>query len=98
MKRLQYSVVTSPIHPTRIGNSDSRDTTPDLTLDKLASLTEWHNTCQTFGSDDCILQTLITAGPRKRVVRTLSVRDWDAFRARRVAHTHLEGPAPDLET
>ncbi|KAH7956846.1 hypothetical protein HPB52_012860 [Rhipicephalus sanguineus] len=92
-----------PTHPTRIGNSVNRDTTPDLTMVKRASLTEWHNTGQTFGSDHCNLQTLIAAGPRKRVGRTLSITDWDAFRACRAARpqkgvhpTSRLGPATSL--
>ncbi|KAH7935882.1 hypothetical protein HPB52_014463 [Rhipicephalus sanguineus] len=78
--------------------SVNRDTTPDVTMVKRASFTEWHNTGQTFGSDHCVLQTLIAAGPRKWVGRTLSITDCDAFRACRAARTSPEGCAPDLET
>ncbi|KAH7959587.1 hypothetical protein HPB49_012243 [Dermacentor silvarum] len=94
IQSLQYTVVTDLTHSMRIGNSINIGNTPDLTLLKRASLTEWHNTGQTFGSDHCLLRTLITAGPCKRVRCTLSVTDWDVCTCYPAGsmYTHVHAP------
>ncbi|KAM7312834.1 uncharacterized protein ISCGN_009738 [Ixodes scapularis] len=48
------TVHTDPACPTRIGNSVSRDTCPDLTMTKRLADAEWCNTEETLGNDPSI--------------------------------------------
>uniref|UniRef100_A0A6G5A9U2 Putative tick transposon n=1 Tax=Rhipicephalus microplus TaxID=6941 RepID=A0A6G5A9U2_RHIMP len=62
------TLLTDPAMPTRLGNSNSRDTTPDLTMCKNCQEVEWHNTLENLGSDHYILCTTIHTGQiRKRL-------------------------------
>nr|XP_050046522.1 uncharacterized protein LOC126543446 [Dermacentor andersoni] len=64
-----------------MGNSVSRDTTPDLAFVKNAPGAEWHNLQENLGSDHYIVEiTLpVSAAPQ----RAFQIVDWDAFRKRR---------------
>lgn len=57
------TILTDPTHPTRIGNSVTRDTCPDLTLTKNIRHADWLNTEETLGSDHCIVITTIRTPP-----------------------------------
>lgn len=74
------TLVTDPLFPTRIGNSISKDTSPDLTFTKNIIETYWLNTHENMGSDHYIIETTFKAGPRKREGRALKMVEWDSFR------------------
>ncbi|XP_075540094.1 uncharacterized protein LOC142575004 [Dermacentor variabilis] len=73
-------LITDPHYPTRMGNSVSRDTTPDLAFVKNAPGAEWHNLQENRGSDHYIVEisVSISAAPQ----RAFEIVDWDAFRKR----------------
>lgn len=48
---LGLTLHTDPVHPTRIGNSVTRDTCPDLTFTRNIQFANWVNTEKTLGSD-----------------------------------------------
>ncbi|KAG0444479.1 hypothetical protein HPB47_013748 [Ixodes persulcatus] len=78
---LDFILITDPTHPTRIGNSVSRDTTPDLTFvknDARGAIT-WRNTGADLGSDHTVVEISI---PEHNDTSTRTHRwiDWDAFR------------------
>ncbi|KAG0431536.1 hypothetical protein HPB47_021681 [Ixodes persulcatus] len=71
-------------HPTRCGNSITRDTNPDLTYAANVSGATWSNTLETLGSDHYILEIRVDtciAAPRGVTICLLT--DWDKFRDRR---------------
>lgn len=74
-------LITDPHYPTRMGNSISRDTTPDLAFVKNAPGVEWHNLQENLGSDHYIVEISlpVSAAPQ----RAFKIVDWDAFRKRR---------------
>lgn len=76
---LDFTLITDKAFPTRIGNSATRDTTPDLAFIKNVEKTTWANTAMDFGSDHYVLQTSIIVD-RSRV-REFMVVDWDIFRS-----------------
>ncbi|KAG0417033.1 hypothetical protein HPB47_005931 [Ixodes persulcatus] len=56
---LGLTLHTDPVHPTRLGNSVTRDTCPDLTFTHNTQHADWLNTEETLGSDHCIINTTI---------------------------------------
>ncbi|XP_049520476.1 uncharacterized protein LOC119444265 [Dermacentor silvarum] len=74
-------LITDPHYPTRMGNSISRDTTPDLAFAKNAPRAEWHKLQNNLGSDHYIVEISlpVCAAPQ----RAFKIVDWDAFRKRR---------------
>ncbi|KAK8762491.1 hypothetical protein V5799_026241 [Amblyomma americanum] len=80
---------TSPGHrsglmtPTRVGNSVSVDSSPDLTFCKNALINRWLNTGNTLGSDHYILATTLSTSPYRRKGRPSLITDWDKFRSLR---------------
>lgn len=69
------TLVTDPSFPTRIGNSCSRDTTPDLTFVANVGNAAWCNLNETLGSDHCVLATSLVV--RKRSPKEFTITDWD---------------------
>ncbi|KAH7980549.1 hypothetical protein HPB49_017136 [Dermacentor silvarum] len=67
-------------HPTRIGNSVSRDTCPDLSLIKGARNYEWHNTQETLGSAHCILKIGLDYNKHRKPRGQARLTDWSLFR------------------
>ncbi|KAG0436780.1 hypothetical protein HPB47_017760 [Ixodes persulcatus] len=65
---------------TRVGNSVSVDTSPDLTLSKNVRGLEWHNSELNFGSDHYILVSLLKEGLKTRRARAPATVEWDQFR------------------
>ncbi|XP_042143535.1 uncharacterized protein LOC121833891 [Ixodes scapularis] len=74
------SLHTDPDSPTRVGNSVSVDTSPDLTLSKNVRGLEWHNSELNFGSDHYILVPLLKEGLKTRRARAPATVEWDQFR------------------
>ncbi|KAH7933226.1 hypothetical protein HPB49_010499 [Dermacentor silvarum] len=88
---LGLTFITDPTFSTCLGNSTSRDTTPDLTFTKNVTNAQWSNTQHDLGSDHLIIAILIpriaavTAKPRE-----FTCVDWDAFHKHRSADPHAE--------
>ncbi|KAM7284944.1 hypothetical protein ISCGN_031942 [Ixodes scapularis] len=74
------SLHTDPDSPTRVGNSVSVDTSPDLTLSKNVRGLEWHNSELKFGSDHYILVSLLKEGLKTRRARAPATVERDQFR------------------
>lgn len=82
--RYEFSLITDSEQPTRIGNSISRNTTPDLCFVKNADGARWSNTELNLGSDHYMLTIDIPAkgDPKKRKFVTKHTK-WDLFRFER---------------
>ncbi|KAH7941422.1 hypothetical protein HPB49_013671 [Dermacentor silvarum] len=82
--RYELSLVTDSEQPTRIGNSISRNTTPDLCFVKNADGARWSNTELNLGSDHYMLTIDIPAKryPKKRKFVTKHTK-CDLFRFER---------------
>lgn len=76
----RLTLLTDPQAPTRIGNSVSNDTTPDLTFTKNVVDSQWKNMQESLGSDHYIVVTTVQAGPKKKRGRELKLVEWDSFR------------------
>ncbi|XP_072142945.1 uncharacterized protein [Dermacentor andersoni] len=81
---LGFTLITDPTDPTRIGNSVSRDTTPDLTFvknDEKGNIS-WRNTGSELGSDHYIVEVIIPEEVKaSEDTRKHYFTDWDAFRS-----------------
>lgn len=78
------TIMTEPEHPTRMGNTVSRDTCPDLTLVRTQTSCSWSNLDETLGSDHYILETEVCDGGRRtRKLRPARLTNWDQFRQQR---------------
>ncbi|KAH8025951.1 hypothetical protein HPB51_014284 [Rhipicephalus microplus] len=80
MSMLGLTLHTGPAYPTRVGNSVTRDTCPDLTLTKNIQYADWVNTEETLGSDHCILNTTIHTYPLARPYGEAKLPDYTKFR------------------
>lgn len=80
---LRWTLLNNPQDHTRIGNSVSIDTSPDLTFLKGIRAAKWVNTGQALGSDHYILSTVFSAAKHKDKVNGPRVTDWDRFRKTR---------------
>lgn len=80
--------------PTRIGNSVSRDTNPDLAFARNAPHLEWQRLPDTLGSDHHILALTIRCLPLKRKIGHATLTDWSSFRK---DPTSLPDDITDLE-
>ncbi|KAG0433811.1 hypothetical protein HPB47_019567 [Ixodes persulcatus] len=60
---LGLTLYTDPVHFTRLGNSVTRDTCPDLTFTHNIQHADWLNTDETLGSGHCIITTTIQTRP-----------------------------------
>ncbi|XP_077498683.1 uncharacterized protein LOC144109760 [Amblyomma americanum] len=81
---LGFTLITDPTDPTRIGNSVSRDTTPDLTFvknDEKGSIS-WHDAGCELGSDHYIVEVIIPEEIKaSQDTGKHNFTDWDAFRS-----------------
>ncbi|KAH7957542.1 hypothetical protein HPB52_020019 [Rhipicephalus sanguineus] len=80
MSTLGLTLHTDPAYPTRVGNSVTRDTCPDLTLTKNIKYADWVNTEETLGSDHCILNTTIRTHPLAKPYGEAKLPDYTKFR------------------
>lgn len=90
--RCHLTLLTDPGQPTRLGNSVTRDTCPDLTLTHGFSNHQWSNLGETLGSDHCILFTEIADFGAKVSTRSVAITDWVAFRKRRTLQSGDSSP------
>ncbi|KAH7952119.1 hypothetical protein HPB52_018824 [Rhipicephalus sanguineus] len=60
---LRLTLLTDPAYPTRMGNSVTRDTCPDLSLVKNAKDATWENLGDSLGSDHCLLRVTLLEKP-----------------------------------
>lgn len=77
---LGLTLHTDPVHPTRLGNSVTRDTCPDLTFTRNIQHADWLNTEETLGSDHCIINTTIRTRPLSKPSTQARLPDWTKFR------------------
>lgn len=78
------TLLTDPDFPTRVGNSVSRDTCPDLTMIKNHEKATWRNMEETLGSDHHILEVTISLKHTRERISQILLTDWAAFRKARV--------------
>ncbi|KAH6920848.1 hypothetical protein HPB50_028164 [Hyalomma asiaticum] len=69
------------LQPTRVGNSVSRDTTPDLTFTRDVKRVEWTCLPETLRSDHHIIQLDINHARRPVKTGTARLTEWNAFRS-----------------
>lgn len=74
------SLATDYTVSTRIGNSVSRDTTPDLCFTKNAANVTWTHLGETLGSDHYILSTAVSTSKLRRIIGNTKITNWEAFR------------------
>lgn len=77
---MALTLLTDPQHPTRVGTSITRDTSPDLTLVRNARNYEWLNTGETLGSDHYMLQTIFESNKHSKPRGQARMTDWEKFR------------------
>ena len=81
---LRYTLHTDPGHPTRLGNSVSRDTCPDLTFSRNTGPVIAHGPLdEHLGSDHYIVATTLTLHNARCPERRVRITDWVRFRKRR---------------
>ncbi|KAH6932531.1 hypothetical protein HPB50_007170 [Hyalomma asiaticum] len=71
-----------------MGNSVSKDTTPDLTFAHRLPHATWCNTEENLGSDHCIIEILLNMRLSRRPPRGSTLTNWDSFRTCRAARTY----------
>ena len=86
----RMTLLTEPDQPTRLGNSVSRDTCPDLTIVKGVSHPSWCNLMVNLGSDHNILTTELQVAATRARERIIKITNWDAFRRNRTSSTHQD--------
>lgn len=102
---MRYTLLTDPEHATRIGNSVSRDTCPDLTFVRNTGPVVAHGPLEEhLGSDHYIVATILSLRGARRPERNVRITDWTKFRERRQDPPEgqgyerwLESLADDLE-
>ncbi|KAG0428345.1 hypothetical protein HPB47_024662 [Ixodes persulcatus] len=96
----RLTLLNEPDQPTRIGNSVSRDTCPDLTLARTHDECAWTNLGENLGSDHFILETRVPVALNRKWGRPRRLVNWDAFHQIRMTtptadHTISDGDALD---
>ncbi|KAH7955874.1 hypothetical protein HPB52_004830 [Rhipicephalus sanguineus] len=77
--------------PTRLSNSVTRPSTPDLSLVAYGGKSSWRNMDEDLGSDHFIIETTLHA--QCKTIRIQRIIDWDLFRSSR----RDKGPPKDYE-
>ncbi|XP_072140714.1 uncharacterized protein [Dermacentor andersoni] len=88
------TLLTDANHPTRLGNSVSPDTCPDLTYVRGVRQATWENLLENLGSDHYNIRTQVSAENIKRKIGTAKITDWNAFRKE---CKHMEGAITSIE-
>lgn len=99
-QELDFTLITDPAHPTRIGNSTTRDTTPDLTFVRNAGVAAitWKNTSADLGSDHMIIEIHVpTPDKAQGSKRKFDWTDWEDFRKKRGQQVPTEDKITDIE-
>lgn len=81
----RLTLLNEPDQPTRIGNSISRDTCPDLTLARTRDSCSWTNLGESLGSDHLILETEVPVQLNRKRGKPQRLVNWDSFRQLRSA-------------
>ncbi|KAL1415853.1 hypothetical protein MTO96_028636 [Rhipicephalus appendiculatus] len=83
----EFTLLTNPAHPSRIGTSAARDTNPDLAFAMLpdGSTARWKNTGINLGSDHFIIEielplAHLNGNPNRSKTTTHKLVDWGKFR------------------
>ncbi|KAH7965786.1 hypothetical protein HPB49_010971 [Dermacentor silvarum] len=74
------STLTDPAHPTRLGNSVTRDTCPDLPLTRNIRHVTWENLEDTLDSDHFLLRIAFPTQKMRQIRGPARITDWSAFR------------------
>lgn len=72
--------ITNFMKPTRMGNSVSRDTCPDLTFVKYTHDVYWENAEENLGSSHFILWMSVATAKVRRKLGQVKITNWNAFR------------------
>lgn len=83
----EFTLLTNPAHPSRIGTSAARDTNPDLAFAMLpdGGTARWKNTGINLGSDHFIIEielplAHLNGNPNRSKTTTHKLVDWGKFR------------------
>ncbi|XP_049517651.1 uncharacterized protein LOC125943178 [Dermacentor silvarum] len=79
-----------PLQATRVGNSVSRDTNPDLTFTSNVLWAEWSRLSETLGSDHHILQLDIAHNRKQTKTGVARLTDWKSFRDNLSGNTTID--------
>ncbi|KAH7979145.1 hypothetical protein HPB49_008408 [Dermacentor silvarum] len=77
---LGFTLLTDPAHPTRLGNSVTRDTCPDLSLTQNIRHATWENLEDNLGSDHFLLWIAFPTQKMRQIRGPARITDWSAFR------------------
>lgn len=78
--QMGLALITNLLQPTRVGNSVSRDTFPDLSLVKNVRECSWTHLDETLGSHHYILSISVSTPKLKRTIGEIRLMDWEAYR------------------
>lgn len=81
-ERYDLTLLTRLDEPTRIGNSVSKDTSPDLTFTNQADEITWTNLGDNLRSDHYILSLSVNSSRIRRKVGQAALTDWTKYRDR----------------
>ncbi|KAH6919917.1 hypothetical protein HPB50_029098 [Hyalomma asiaticum] len=96
---MRYTILTDPEHLTRLGNSVSRDTCPDLTFVRNSVPLVAHGPLEEHvGGDRYIVPTTLPLPDARRSERNVRIMDWTKFRERRQDQPGDHGYEQWLET
>lgn len=90
IQRYDYTLLTTPGIPTRIGNSVNRDTTPDLTVTNNAATMRWSVLDDNLGSDHNIVQITYETARLRRPLGKARLTNWTKYREQQ----EVDGPKP----
>ncbi|KAH7977425.1 hypothetical protein HPB49_001484 [Dermacentor silvarum] len=76
---LGFTLLTDPAHPTRLGNSVTRDTCPDLSLTRNIRHVTWENLEDTLDSDHFLLRIAFPTQKMRQIRGPARITDWSAF-------------------
>ncbi|XP_072144452.1 uncharacterized protein [Dermacentor andersoni] len=79
-----------PLQATRVGNSVSRDTNPDLTFTANVHWAEWSRLSETLGSDHHIIQLDIAHNRKPTKTGVARLTDWKSFRDNLSGNTTID--------
>lgn len=79
VERYDLCQLTQPDLPTRVGNSLTKDTSPDLTFTNSEGNVSWAHLGENLGSDHYILGITINAATTRRMGKA-TISDWNKFR------------------
>ncbi|KAH9376972.1 hypothetical protein HPB48_007988 [Haemaphysalis longicornis] len=77
---LRLTLLTDPACPTRMGNSVTRDTCPDLSLVRNSRDAPWENLEGTLSSDRSLLRIILLAKAARRMWGQAKLTNWYQFR------------------